>query len=299
MDVAGGTLAAIESPEPPEIATNTRPALAASPRAFLIVFDDLNLSPASGTKAVALLQKFLERQLRDADCVTVAPSAGGAWWSGCLGDDRSDLARALAAMRGRRAPDRTKERMSDYEALRIHLDNDREAIRHVALRYMANGVAAGGSSSQTRPDPAGLAEDMVLAAPKVQAVAADVFAQAWARNEQMLLSLERGLRSLSGGRGRRSVILASNGFIRDTRLPGLQRVREAARRANAALYFLDVEDASPDLQSAEMAGHPDPDNRFRYVAVANEYAAEENAGADPSPRTPAASPSAERTWTAA
>lgn len=104
----------------------------ASPRAFLVVFDDLNFSPASGERVAAALRNFLERQLRDTDCVTVAPTAGGGWWIGCLGGDRSDLDAALKAMRGRRLTDLTRERMSDYEAMRIHMDNDREAMLHVA-----------------------------------------------------------------------------------------------------------------------------------------------------------------------
>jgi len=270
---------ATEPPEPSEIATND-PAVA-SPRAFLIVFDDLNLSPASGERVAAALRKFLERQLRDTDCVTVAPTAGGAWWSGCLGSERGDLDAALNAMRGRRLPNLTKERMSDHEAMRIHMDNDREAMLHVALRYIAYGlVIGGGGSSATRNDPQRQAEDIAAASPMVQMIAGDVYWQARSRNERMLRSVERGLRALAGGRGRRVVIPASDGFIRDQRLPGFQRVREAARRSNGALYFVDAQDRDPETGGADMPGHPDPENKFRYVSIAHEYAEEESAGAE-------------------
>jgi VWFA-related protein len=276
---ASSATAASAPAAPSDIATNDPPA--AAPRTFLIVYDDLNLSPASGKRAAASLRKFLGDQLRETDCVTVAPTAGGAWWSGCLGRDRSDLDAALAAMRGRRVPNLTRERMSDYEAMRIHIDNDREAMLHVALRYLAYGLIIGGSSSSpTRPDPQGQAEDMAAASPMVRMTAADVYSQARARNEHVLRTVERGIRALAGGRGRRVVVLASDGFVRDQRLGGFQRVREAARRANAALYFVDAEDKEPDIGGADLPAHPDPDNKFSYVAVAHEYAAEESAGAE-------------------
>ena len=134
-----------EPSSPSDIATNEAPALTA--RSVLIVFDDLNLSPASGKRVGEALRKFLTVQLRDTDCVTLATTAGGAWWSGCLGGDRGDLEAALTAVRGRRLPDLTRERMSDYEAMRIHVDNDREAMLHVALRYKAYGLATGGAAS--------------------------------------------------------------------------------------------------------------------------------------------------------
>jgi VWFA-related protein len=280
VNVAGPPAgAAAEPPKPSEIATND-PAVA-SPRAFLIVFDDLNLSPASGEKIAGALRKFLERQLRDTDCVTLVPTAGGAWWSGCLGSDRGDLDAALRAMRGRRRPNLSRERMSDYEAMRIYVDRDEDAMLHVALRYMAFGLAiGGGGSSTTRGNAQDRAADVAATSPMVQMIAGDVYSQAVARNERMLQSVERGVRALAGGRGRRVVILASDGFIRDQRLPGFQRVREAARRSNAALYFVDAENKEPDIATAEMAGHPDADNKYRYVAIAHEYADEENAGAE-------------------
>ena len=285
VDVAGAPVrppaAATPSAEPAAGVATNAPAAPTSPRTFLIVFDDLNLSPASGQKVGAVLQKFLERHLRDSDCVTLAPTAGGAWWSGCLGSDRSDLAAALKAMRGRRRPNLSRERMSDYEAMRIHMDNDTEAMLHVALRYTAYGLATGGGgSASSATDIQRRAEDAAAASPLVRGNAAAAYFEARERLERMLGSVERGLRAIAGGRGRRVVVLASDGFIRDQRLPGYERVREAARRSNAALYFVDAEDKEAEIADAGMAAHPDLNNEFRYVAIANEYADEENTGSE-------------------
>src|SRR5688572_30450176 len=81
------------------IATND--SLPASARSFLIVFDDLRLSPASGERVRGTLQKFLQRQLRDTDCVTIAPTGGGAWWSGCLAGERADIAAFVGRLQGK------------------------------------------------------------------------------------------------------------------------------------------------------------------------------------------------------
>jgi VWFA-related protein len=170
--------------------------------------------------------------------------------------------------------------MSDYEAMRIHMDIDREAMLHVALRYGAYGLVLGGGTSMSGADPERMAEQLAASSPLVRGNAAQYYQQARARNEIVLQALERGLRALGGGRGRRAVILASDGFVRDPRLPGFDRVREAARRSNAALYFVDAEDRDPDLVTAEMAGHPDPGGRTRYAMIAREYAAEESAGSE-------------------
>ena len=107
-----------------------------------------------------------------------------------------------------------------------------------------------------------------------------VYQNTRARNERVLHTVERAIRALGGGRGRRVAVLASDGFVRDQRLPGYERVREAARRANAALYFVDAEHKDADIGAADLPAHPDPNNEFSYVAVAREYAMQESAGAE-------------------
>jgi len=51
-------------------------------------------------------------------------------------------------------------------------------------------------------------------------------------------ALERALNGLAGAKGRKSVILVSEGFIHDINVDEFKRVSEASRRANAAVYFL-------------------------------------------------------------
>ena len=50
--------------------------------------------------------------------------------------------------------------------------------------------------------------------------------------------MERSLNALVRLKGRKSVILVSNGFIYDPNLNEFKRLIEASRRANTAIYFL-------------------------------------------------------------
>src|SRR5258707_5212293 len=53
-------------------------------------------------------------------------------------------------------------------------------------------------------------------------------------------ALERALKPLRASRDRKAVLLVSEGFVMDNTQEGFNHVEEAARRANAALYFVDT-----------------------------------------------------------
>src|SRR4029078_12209050 len=52
--------------------------------------------------------------------------------------------------------------------------------------------------------------------------------------------LERSFQALQDNRDRKTVILVSEGFVYDRSACRVRAVTEAARRANAALYFVDT-----------------------------------------------------------
>jgi VWFA-related protein len=243
-------------------------------RVFLVVLDDLNLSPASAEAVRPALTSFFDIQLRDGDRVTVAPTSGGAWWSGRMTLDRDDLLAALKALKGRRIPETRPERMSDHEAMLIDANRDTDAIAHVAQRYALYGLVG---PVPTRYGQLGLPAVTGAGEGLARGIAADVYRQARARTEATLLNLERAMAALAAGRGRRSVLLVSDGFIQDNKLAEFQRVREVALRSNAVLYFLDAR----GVRTSEMGGPdlPMPADPS-YKSLELEYAAAANAGAD-------------------
>ena len=263
--------------EQPAVATNVAPETPG--RSFLVVVDDMNLSPSSAEHVKSALAKFLEVHVREGDGVTLAPTAGGAWWSGRMAHDRDDLVAALRAVQGRRRPDTRPERMSDHEAMLIEGKRDREAIAHVSERYALYGLIGPGPSQRDESDraPLDLGQGHVL----VRAGAAEVYGRAKVRNRQTLRSLERAMNALAGGRGRRAVILASDGFVQDDELlPEFERVREAARRSNAALYFLDAR----GLRGREVEGLDLPlvhdEVSTNFTSLEREYEAMASEGAE-------------------
>jgi VWFA-related protein len=269
----------VAPPRALRIATNTRPA--APSRHFLIVFDDLNLTFSNTDRVRDALRSFLEVQLRDGDRVTIAPTGGGAFWTGRISEDVEDLAAFLGTLRGRRIPDTSPRRITDVEAMRIHVQRDQDVITHVVLRLGAYGLLAGGIGADMDDAEGALESARIATRSHVESMADDVYRQARERTRRALASLETAMASLEGRRGRRAVILASDGFVQDHSLDELQRVREAARRANAALYFLDAGGVrAPDVAPVDMPNHPDPDNLFRYAGLEMELLGEESAGAE-------------------
>jgi VWFA-related protein len=238
-----------ESPSSPPgvsrfLATNApRTAASAPPRSFVILFDDAQLSRRSGERARAAVKRFLETGLRDADEVTLVSSASGVFWSTRLAEGREDLLALLARLQGRRPVNNSADRISDYEATRI-MARDVQVAQLVARRYMDSGVM---------PDlPKASQLDIAPAQAVVQVNAAKVYAEARARNQATLHALERVANALAGAKGRKSVILVSDGFVYDSTL-NFQDVTKAARRSNSTVYFLDARglQGSADFETAE------------------------------------------------
>ena len=278
------SLAAVE--EQPAVATNMV-APEEPGRSFLVVVDDLNLSPSSAERVKSSLAKFLEVHVREGDGVTLAPTAGGPWWTGRMTRDRDDLLAALRAVQGRRVPDMRPERMNDHEAMLIEVKRDREAITHVTQRFALHGISAP-EAAFAEDEISPLPDDRVSALldvgqghAVVLAGAGETYARAKERTRQALRSLERAMTALAGGRGRRAVILASDGFMQDEGLHEFQRVREAARRSNAALYFVDARGLDGrDFGRADTPLAPDPLTMPNFTSLELEYEAMTSAGAE-------------------
>ena len=73
----------------------------------------------------------------------------------------------------------------------------------------------------------------------IRAKAAEVYQAALARKRATLAALERVAASLAPVKGRKSVVLVSEGFVHEPTLTEFRDVVRAARQANAAIYFLD------------------------------------------------------------
>jgi VWFA-related protein len=240
------TIASFDAIQVPPLATaepKARPKVSSnvskeerSGRSFVVVFDDINLTPMMSQRAKGAVAEFLKSGVREGDHVLLVATGGAAWWSTRMESGRDQLLSLLKRLDGRYIPDTSTERMSDYEAMRINVFHDPQVMERVRRRFETYGVTQGNTSAT-----GGNNSDLsTMEDPMVTGRATEVYYQATSRNRITLEILERVLQALGETRGRKSVILVSQGFIYDPNLDEFKRVVQASRRSNAAIYFLDT-----------------------------------------------------------
>jgi len=260
--------ASVEEPaaEPPRprIVTNEGPPPPPG-RTFVVVFDNLNMSPLNAQRAKAAVVAFLDKGLRDGDRVMLA-ATGGAWWTTRLPEGREDLVAVLKGLDGRRSPAPDLERMTDFEAMRIYQYSDYMIARRVQDRFERYGV------SYRVKDQRQIDQDEIGSPGRINLMvdnrAAETYMAARTRNRATLGALERMLKPLQATRDRKSLVLVSEGFVYDPNEPGFRRVVEAARRANAVLYFVDTRGLAdlPGFYGAQFGAPIDERNLLAAVA---------------------------------
>jgi VWFA-related protein len=214
-------------------------------RTFVVVFDDVHMARDTALAAKQAVGSFVE-VLRPGDRVSLVPTSGGAWWHARIPEGLGDLMSSLRRLRGLRPRDFSVERMSDYEALRLHLHRDPEVLAQVTRRYVEYRVifegedtTAGGVLSAV---PQRVRHELFRDPPHpfISGRAAELYQGALSRKRATYDVLKRVCEGLAGTRGRKSILFISEGFVQE---PGLREHRdtvEAAQRANAAFHFLDA-----------------------------------------------------------
>jgi VWFA-related protein len=228
--------AAPRVPERPRVATNTAPRLPG--RTFVVVFDNINMSPLNTQRAKGAVVAFLEKGLRDGDRVMIAATAGGAWWTATMPEGREDVVTILKGLEGRRHVTSAYDRMADFEAMRIYQYSDHTMARRVQNRFERYNVMPTVKDARQVE-----AEEIAIRGrvdPFVDNKAAETYLAARTRSRSTFGAIERVMRPLADTRDRKAVLLVSEGFVYDPTENGHRRIVEAARRANAALYFIDT-----------------------------------------------------------
>jgi VWFA-related protein len=237
------------------ISTNVVTDMAPPSRSFVIVFDDVHISALTEGRARTAVDEFLLKGLRPGDEVTIVPTSGGSWWSGRLPEDREDL-RAFAARLKAKKPLRNPMAMSDYEAQRIHVYRDEKLGAEVIRRYIEQGLAPdyGGDLERMKYiKELGIGNDHTI----LRAEALSLYTAAVDRAKVTLKTLARVMASLTETKGRKAVILVSEGFFNEPQITDFRDTLEAARRANAVLYFIDARDEGVmPAQSSADVGQP-------------------------------------------
>jgi VWFA-related protein len=263
--------------EPPRISTNATPE-AQRGRTFVIVFDDTHITPYRARDAKAAVASFLEKGVREGDYVTLISTSGGTWWTTRMNAGRDELIDTVKTFEGRYIPDNSMEHMSDWEAMRIHVYRDTQTASRVFRRFQTYGVTMRQDPSNERDPLYGTPDD-----PFVTARASEVYYTARSRFRLTLDALERAAGGLTTARGRKSIILVSEGFIYDPSVEDFKEVTEACRRANAAIYFVNARglEALPTYMTAQFGpALPEQDVGFAFAETHEAAGGSEEVAAD-------------------
>jgi VWFA-related protein len=252
---------AIEAPETPPAAepsalvrrrVSTNQGAPGPERSFVLVFDDVHLSTTQAEQAKKSVAEFLRNGLADGDRVQLVATGSGTSWAGQMPAVRADLLATLDRLKGLRPAPSGSDYIWDFEAQAIHVRRDQRIGTEVMRRWAENGVfqeywSPGGANRE-------LYADLREGHPILRAKAAQVYKDVINRQRVTSNALDRVLSALATSRGRKTVLLVTEGFIHDPQEGGFARVVEAARRANAVIYFMDARLAQGSESNAAELG---------------------------------------------
>ena len=214
----------IPPPPPP-------PAVRGKGRAIVLVVDDLHITAANAVQARAALLKFVDEQLTVDDAVALITTSGRVVLAQELTRDRAALRAALerlSLIQGRRVQANEVPHLTEYQAEMIDR-GDPEAIRLAVQEIL-----------QANPD---IGESLALlqATQRAESMLVEVMND----SGQTIRALEQVVRALGPLRGRKLVVLLSDGFLvglgaSDSRHYDLRRVTDAATRSGVVVYALDT-----------------------------------------------------------
>jgi VWFA-related protein len=259
-----------ETPRYAPVSTNTSAEVRGG-RTFAVLFDDIHLTHANAQRAQVAVAEFLRQGVREGDRVLLVSSSGGAWWSARMEQGREEMLDLIKRLEGRRIHDLAlQERMTDYEALRIIQYHDTDVGNRVFRRFESAGLTQrmqeSSQSTSTDGSNTGSSSSSQLGINEgvenvyVQSRANEVYQEATMRNRMTLKAITRILDALTTTRGRKSLILVSQGFIYDPNLSEMRETIQASRRANVAIYFLNTLGLEVEFSpfAAELSGPIDP-----------------------------------------
>jgi VWFA-related protein len=221
-------------------------------RTFVLVFDDVHLSPTQAQRARGAVAAFLQEGVAEGDVVTLVASGGGAWWTARMPEGRDAVIAILKRLDGRYVPDPSPDRITEYEAMRIEEYQDEQMAWQVKRRFDAYGAVGQEKDARGVRPPDAVTSNPGMIPEVVRMRAREVHLLATSRNRITLDLMKRVIESLEGIKGRKAMILVSQGFVYDVQNERMKEVTLASRRHNVPIYFIDTRglQALPDAFTA-------------------------------------------------
>jgi len=207
---------------PPPVATNAR-GTELRGRAFALLLDDV-FTPLQDEDAVRKgADKFLRNSVGPGDEVTISTTSGNAYWTAGLPEGLEDLLAVAARFKGRDTGGRYGTQ--EYGEMRTKMGSFNDA-RNSMLEYKRMTELQAYDIVNGRQDGD-------------RKIAYEIDHIRKQRMKITLAAVRRQLDALASVRGRKSLILMSPGFLQDD-TTDIRDTAAASRRANTALYFIDV-----------------------------------------------------------
>jgi VWFA-related protein len=200
-------------------------------RCVLLFVDDIHISPPVAETVRQSLRRFLETDVHEGDWVTVFAPVQQLWWTARNAWEYRQLAQVLAQVKGHAIANG----FADWAVVR------------------ADAYGQVGSGPAARADTSGGAREQFLLDASSAASQEGLLAVARGRTGTTLGGLQQALESLVKLRGRKSLVVISEGFVLLPRMPGYTEAIDAARRANVAVHFVDPRGVTPDRGGSELA----------------------------------------------
>lgn len=208
-------------------------------RAFLVVYDDVHLTAQGARLAESQFEKLIDG-LAAGDVVSVLATSNRNWWTARLPEGREELVAFARGVKGAKPMDLSTGRISDWEAMQISRGRDAKVLGMVARRYFENGLIPELTPAREDRRQYSLELDVSPGLPLIRAKAHEVYDEAAQRAVASLEVMKRAIAALGTQRGRKAVLVLSEGFLYDSTRTELQELVRGARQANAVLYFFDA-----------------------------------------------------------
>jgi VWFA-related protein len=219
----------------------------------------------------------LQSAFRAGDEVTLATASGSLWWGIRFPEGREDLPFLLERATSRKLPELEDHYMTDYEAYQI--------ANHERLVVGPDATATELPAYLGRVVRRWLGTTGCLSN-RVDSCAHTVHARATERDSErrtrtlaILAALERAVFSLTGVRGRKELLLFSDGFVYDRGLQEVRQWRASAARRNVVVSFLDARSNPPGAAGDQAAFAGPPPDLADMGAAALEQRGDEIGGA--------------------
>jgi VWFA-related protein len=241
VDLAPAPVAEARQPVPAaasRASANDGEATESSRRVFLMVMDDAGLGLESAAAAQKAAKEFLSGATRPGDLVSVVVPGAGLTWSARLPEGRAPLVSIVDSVTGLRAV--SPELAGDWEALQVTQGNDPLAQERVRVRLDSAGLLPRETRFPGESEDAYEERNRAYQEPFLRADSRRQLDQDRDRRRRLFDAVAAALDALASVKGRKSVLLFSEGFIEEPNDPPFRDLVAALRRNNASIYYVNV-----------------------------------------------------------